>query len=131
MKRALDKLCADLGIVCHSIESEAPATGEWLPGSRHFHVTLTRKVGRQVFRFTISFSQGPAHTKPLTPADALQCLVGDCHVGEQSFEEFCSDMGLDTDSRKAEATHKACQSIAPRLRAFLGDHFDAVASAEH
>lgn len=55
-------------------------------------------------------------------AEVLDCLASDASsVDQESFEEWCSSFGYDTDSRKAEKTYKACQHGAKRLKAFLGD----------
>ena len=39
----------------------------------------------------------------------------------RGFEDWCSDFGYDTDSRKSEKTFKVCEHQAKRLRSFLGD----------
>lgn len=44
---------------------------------------------------------------------ALSCLESDCSVQNYScFEEWAEDLGLDTDSRKAERTYNFCHDIA-------------------
>lgn len=91
--------------------------------------TVTLKMGKR--RLTVPFWTGSALTSEPTPADVLSCLVSDARSGEMSFSEFCSEFGYDTDSRRAERTHAACAKFAPRVRRFLGDAFDDVASAEH
>lgn len=82
-------------------------------------------------RLTTSFYQGPAHTQEPTAADVLGCLCRDARAGEMSLEEFCSAFGYDIDSRKAEATHKACERIRKKLTSFLGNYFDTFADAEY
>lgn len=52
-------------------------------------------------------------------------------AGEMTFEDYCSDFGISTDSRQAHATWVECIAMARRLRVFLGEHFDEVANAEH
>jgi hypothetical protein len=42
-------------------------------------------------------------------------LTSDAQSGAESFEDFCSNFGYDTDSRKARKTWKACQKIAFKL----------------
>lgn len=41
--------------------------------------------------------------------DAFRCFCDDAVCGSYSFEDFCSDLGYDTDSRKAEKTWKTCK----------------------
>lgn len=48
--------------------------------------------------------------------DVLHSLGMDAEACEQSFEEWCSNMGGDTDSRKALETYLACQGAAAKLR---------------
>ena len=53
--------------------------------------------------------------------DVLSSLLmdGSAYFDAQSFEEWCSDYGYDADSRKAEATWKACDEVGRNLaRAF-------------
>jgi hypothetical protein len=59
---------------------------------------------------------------PQTPsaADLLYCLMSDAAAGGMSFEDFCSAFGYDTDSRKAEAAHKACKKAAEKPEQLLG-----------
>lgn len=54
--------------------------------------------------------------------DVIASLVRDADVLDVgSFEEWAADLGLDPDSRKAEATYRACLEIALKLRAGLGE----------
>jgi hypothetical protein len=83
---------------------------------------LTHK--RIVARLTVTFSKGMGHHGAEPTADeVLDCLASDAAGIEnaQSFEDWCSEYGYDTDSRKAEKTFKACEHSARRLKAFLGD----------
>ena len=80
---------------------------------------------------TTSYYQGSAHKTAPTVADVLGCLASDARCGDQSFEDFCGDLGLDADSRKAHATWKACAKMSKQLRRLLGEAFDEVADAEH
>lgn len=56
--------------------------------------------------------------KPTKPAlgDVLYALVLDASACEDSFEDWCSNYGYDTDSRKALDTYLDCQENAHRLR---------------
>ena len=54
--------------------------------------------------------------------DIMYSLVMDSDVIDYpSFEEWASNFGYETDSRKAEAIYRACLDIALKLRAALGD----------
>lgn len=61
--------------------------------------------------------------KPVAPhaADVLYSLLMDSSAVGQSFESWCSELGMDSDSRKAEATYRACQENADKL-ARIFDH---------
>lgn len=61
--------------------------------------------------------------RPLPPPallDVLYSLVSDSDADENSFEDWCSNYGYDTDSRWAEATYNACREIGTKLRRMLG-----------
>jgi hypothetical protein len=59
-------------------------------------------------------------------ADVLYSLLLDSSAASQSFESWASEFGYDTDSRKAEATYRACQQNADKLARVL----DATTRAE-
>lgn len=62
--------------------------------------------------------------KPLLPEfrDVLASLSMDSDVLDAGeFEEWASNLGYDSDSRKAESIYRACLNIALKLRASLGD----------
>jgi len=55
-------------------------------------------------------------------ADVIASLARDSDVLDAAgFEEWASDLGFDTDSRKAEAIYRACLEIALKLRAAIGE----------
>lgn len=58
------------------------------------------------------------HLKPRAPTAAavLYCLLSDMEAIDQSFTDWASDFGYDTDSRKALATYEACCDIGRELR---------------
>ena len=92
----------------------------WPVGSTHWRCTFTR-AGK---RMSVAYHMGSAHTDAPCMWDVLSCLFSDAESAGESFESWASDLGYDTDSRKAEATYKACQSIAKRLHALFGDDFE-------
>lgn len=52
--------------------------------------------------------------------DVLNCLASDASGIDQSFEDWASELGYDTDSRKAEQIYQTCQKQARELRQLLG-----------
>lgn len=56
--------------------------------------------------------------KPVTPelSAVLSCLVLDAAAASESFEDWCSELGYDSDSRKALETYLECQNTALEMR---------------
>ncbi|MFA5377545.1 MAG: hypothetical protein WC455_17470 [Dehalococcoidia bacterium] len=87
--------------------------------ANHYKVTLRCK-GRQL---TTYFSQGYGIKEDPTAAGVIDCLASDA-VGVEnarSFEDWASEYGYATDSRRAERLFKICEMQAKKLRSFLGD----------
>lgn len=105
---------------------ENPYMEQAFDGATHWRVTL-RFRGR---RMTVPFSQGSAHTSEPTAANVLGCLLSDAISADESFEEWCDNLGFDTDSRKAERTYKVVQAQSEKLKRLLGDDFDRFSQAE-
>lgn len=51
----------------------------------------------------------------------LGCLFGDSELGSDLFEDFCINLGYDSDSRKAFGIYSACQKTKIRLRELFSD----------
>jgi hypothetical protein len=99
----------------------------WSKDARHWVCTIVRGGGdyqgglRQPCReFAIQYSQGSAHKAAPTLAEVLDCLRSDAGCGAESFENFCSDCGYDSDSRKAYGVWEACKDSRAKLSALLG-----------
>ncbi len=90
--------------------------GEHTDKMHHWRVTLIFQ-GKE---FMVPFSQGSAITRAPGPDDVLDCLACDCSGIGQIFEDWASDYGYDTDSRKAEQLYQTCQQQSKKLRDFLG-----------
>lgn len=82
-----------------------------------------RNVSKRTLAWETHYKSFP--DKPFAPhsADVLYSLILDSSAVGQSFNSWCSDFGYDTDSRKAEATYRACQENADKLARL----FDSVA----
>ena len=97
-----------------------PHMSEQLP--RNFECTIT-VVGKGYHEpMTVYFSQGSAHKKKPTLAEVLDCLASDASGVDnvRSFEDWASEYGYDTDSRRAEKTYRICQKQTASLRHLLG-----------
>lgn len=111
------------GFSAVDVTKETKISEEWKGGSTHWRCTFTR--GKR--RMSVPFHMGSALKDPPTMWGVLSCLFSDAACAAESFESWAADMGHDTDSRKALATYKSCQSIAKRLAALFGDDLDTFA----
>lgn len=57
---------------------------------------------------------------------ALWTMFDDGYSGADSFSEFCSSIGYDEDSRRAEKIYKACQRLTEKCYRFV-DSLDDIA----
>lgn len=89
---------------------------EWQRNANGYRVTLKRR-GSQ---FSLDYYMGQACKGEPTAADVLDCLQSDSRVMGQDFEEWCSDLGYDTDSRKAEQIYRDTDKQARRVFRFMG-----------
>lgn len=86
--------------------------------------------GRKIVKL---FRMGLGHNgKEPTSADVVSCLLSDASCAYGSFEDFCSDLGYDTDSRKAYRTYKACVKTRGHLEFLFGETLMAdLSSLDH
>ncbi|MGA9527144.1 MAG: hypothetical protein WBS24_03400 [Terriglobales bacterium] len=93
---------------------------EWPPTSWRVRLDVEDRS------FALDFHQGSAHRKPPTAATVLDCVLSDAQAGVETFEDFAAEMGYDSDSRKAEATWRACKDTALAVRVLLGDKYQTI-----
>lgn len=80
-----------------------------------FNCTLTRK--RQ--KFTLDFGQSiAAEDTPPTMYDILSCIT---KYNPETFEDFCSEYGYNTDSINAQKTYKAVKREFNGVNRLFGD----------
>lgn len=86
------------------------------------HWKCVLKCGRR--KMTLVFSMGYGHNgaEPKL-ADVLDCLASDSATIDNAddFEQWCSELGYDPDSRKAERTYKVCAKQSEKFMRLLGD----------
>ncbi len=66
---------------------------------------------------------GPFHSRPLPPPalrDVLYSLMSDGAASETTFEEWASEYGYGTDSRKAEEMYRTCDEHGKKLTRMIG-----------
>ena len=85
------------------------------------HWKFTIRMGKK--RMSGYFSKGYGyHRKEPNVYEVLSCLASDSAGIEQSFDDWVSDLGHDTeDVRTAQKTYKAWRKASDKLRRFLGD----------
>lgn len=90
--------------------SSRPDEDEWAKDSIHFLCTLHATEEKTKPSRVFYYSMGSAHTYRWPRIfNVLQCVVMDATTGLLNFEEFCGDLGYDTDFKKAEKIWRACQ----------------------
>lgn len=57
--------------------------------------------------------------------EVLNCLFRDAESADQSFDEFCNNLGYSTDSIRAFNTYRACAEARAKLRKALGKEYQA------
>lgn len=100
-------------------------------GNGHLPNANNKPLPPDSIRYACENGKVPAHGEhfkrfvpipPPKPEDVLHCLISDADaIDHPTFESWASDLGYDTDSRKAEATYRACLETALKLRAALGE----------
>jgi len=92
---------------------------DWDASASHYVVTL-RKAGR---RLTVHWHQGSGISHDPRLDDVLDSLASDASGVENArdFEDWASDYGYDTDSRKAEDIYRAVVKQTAGLKRLLGD----------
>jgi hypothetical protein len=83
-------------------------------------ITVSSEHGRLSFTFWASVSR-PDIESESDLLGALNCLASDATCAQGSFEDFCSELGYDLDSRKAYKVYKACLKQKSKLESILGD----------
>ena len=103
-----------MGMVITRLATRPYNLSDWGAGARHWGFTITR--GDEYSGF---YTQGSALTGIPTLLDVLSCVLSDAQYAEYEFDDFCDDMGYDTDSRRAERVHGACKQAAAGVARLL------------
>lgn len=128
MKSAFDRYCRDRRVRIWTTDRIAAVDDkQW------HHYTMRCRVIYQGRALVTPFMQGLAHTDNPTAGDVLACLLSDAQAVHETFESWCSDLGLDSDSRKALATYEQCRATRTQLEYLLGKDYDSfeIAARDH
>jgi len=94
------------------------ADDEWARTATHWECVIKR--GRD--RMTVHFSQGPAVVHEPEIDEVLDSLASDAagYLNARDFDDWASEYGYDTDSRRAERIFNAVGEQVTDLRRLLG-----------
>lgn len=101
-------------------------------GHRKENPITVRNLLRQGYKRHLHASRFADATTPIPPpaAGVLHSLILDSSACDQSFSDWCSEFGYDTDSRKALATYEACQQNADKLKkVFSREQIESIRAA--
>lgn len=106
----------------HAPASKASLTELGGTNSIMRHEAISYELEHGVTYKARTFGAGSRKKFEPDACDVMHSLVSDSDVLDCStFEEWASNLGYDTDSRKAEAIYRACLEIALKLRNGLGE----------
>lgn len=99
---------------------------DWQRQANGYRVTL--KYKRRQMGLDYWMGSGISHEPDAE--GVLENLLSDASSADQTFEQWCADLGFDADSRRAERIYRAVQKQTDALRRLLGDDFDTFMNAE-
>jgi hypothetical protein len=127
MKTTLKKLAKKIKMtVKYGAKMSWEKMDQWQRDANGYRLILTYQ-GRQM---SLDFWQGWGISHDPDIEGVIDCLLSDASGADQSFENWCRDLGYDTDSRKAEKIYKQVVKQTLRLKNLLGDDFEKFLFAE-
>lgn len=99
------------------IESEYIGDAAWRPFSTHRSDKWEASLYRGEAKIFVEFYLGEGHNgREPELKEVVYALLNDSYAGSLIFDDFCSEFGYDTDSRRAFATWEDCERHARKLR---------------
>ena len=91
---------------------------EYRTGIMHRQCVAPRSLGWSNYSSVQRLRWVEENRRPVLPfaGAVLYCLLLDMSCANDTFEEWCSNLGYDTDSRKALQTYLSCQENGTKLR---------------
>lgn len=141
-EKTLPQVCEEIGLRLeiyrkprdvHDVSTEGDGDKKWkhysyLVGIRYLHNVVQDIPWKQGTGFVKKQGSRTFFTLPKVE-DVVFSLVLDSDACDLSFDDWCSNYGYDTDSRKALAVYLKCQELGVKIRKLLGKHFEAVRKA--
>lgn len=92
--------------------------GDWSSKAHHWKCTLKRKG----LQFTVYFSMGMLRPEEPSIEEVIDCLRADRDSIESSgsFEDWASELGYDSDSRKAFKSYSVSKKQSFKFAGFMG-----------
>ena len=99
-----------------------------IPDKEMCHYRITLKNGLNGNKMTVPFSTGTGWKRQPNVEDVINCLVSDasCVQNSRNFENWCSDLGYNSDPRKAKRVYEACEKQTNNLKNLLGHAYNDV-----
>lgn len=88
---------------------------------------VTLRFGKRTLTADFKMGMGNQGEPPIP--DVVAAIVRDADCGNYSLDEFCSELGYEEDSRKAEKIWRQCKAMLPKVKKFFGADFAEVAEA--
>lgn len=107
-----------MSISCKQID-QRPDNNEWKDADHWKCVLRNKATGKQM---TFYYSKGYGHHgKEPNLCEVVSSMASDSDASEENFEDWCSNLGYDTDSRRAERIYKLCKEQTKKFIRVLGD----------
>ena len=109
-------------------------------GHRQLISSFIKKQGEKYYKSTTGEAKtekeaviaGWLKTVPPKLADVVYCLLNDASGTDEVFEDWCNNLGYDTDSRKALDLYLTCQKTRTAMIKMFGQElFDELSQLEH
>jgi len=124
MKTVIETTTAGTIEIDSTFKGDKTANWSGMSNCNNHRVTIRHKGNKFSFDFWASIAN-PKITKDSENIFAFYCALTDSVSAKESFREFCSNFGYDTDSINANGIYKACQrSLAKFDRVFDCDLYD-------
>lgn len=106
-----------IGVSLHCEQTGERPDGLMPESQTHFKCKVSRGNVNKKFYFSCgkNLATGPGLT------DLMSCLFLDASFAEYDFDDFCSNLGYDVDSRKAEKIYKWTIKNTKKLRKLFND----------